>query len=777
MQVSASWLKDYAKVDVPVHRIADRLTMTVNEVDQIRSLAGLRQIVVGEVTGLERHPDADSLWITEVRAGAKTYRIVTGADNLAIGEKVPLAAPGVTLPDGLKVATRTLRGVKSEGMLCSPRELGAGEDHAGIWLLPADAPVGKSLPTALRGQSDSFDLDVPANRPDLMGHLGVAREVAAAFSVRLKEPTVDGAPKRPKSSKGYQVKIQDPARCARFTLARLRGVKIGPSPDWLQGRLTAVGLRPINAVVDVTNFVMLEYGQPLHAYDADILTGVVVYARNSRSDEAIKTLDGQTRKLPKDTLVIADRTQVLGIAGIMGGAGSEVSGRTGDLVLECANFDGASIRRASRMLGLRTDASARFEKNLPADLVWPAMRRAISLIREICGGELVQLTDSYPRKQPRRAIRLDRARLTSQLGMDISTAAARSALTRLGFTVTTRGQSLVVKPPYWRADVQTDADVVEEVARMIGYDKLPSTLPIARLTAPSRPPLTSFRKRLRQSLVESGLTEVLTHSLVGDDLLTRSGYSNQLVRMANPLSADHAYLRGSLGPRHLEAVADNLRWRNSLELFELGTVFSPTGPKLVPRETSRLLVTMASQGSAERFGDVRGILSRLLSDLHIPEGEVAFEAVDCSKFAQGRHFRVTVRGTGIGCCGDYRYPQRFKAGNISMLSLNVAALVSVAADSWQVVTPPAFPAVRRDLSLYVPDEVAYAEIRTAVTKAAGPLLRSVGDPEEFRRQGKRSLTVKLSFGAPDRTLTDATANKAMTAVEAAVRQHGWKIRK
>ncbi len=775
MQVSVDWLKQYTSVKASAHEIADRLTMRVNEVDEVRSLAGLKDIVVAEVTSLKRHPDADNLWVAEVRAGSKTHRVVAGADNLAVGEKVPLAKPGVVLPGGLKVAVRTLRGVKSEGMLCSPRELGAGEDHSGIWLLPADAPVGKSLPAALGGQVDSFDLDVPANRPDLMGHLGIAREVAAAFGTALREPKLR-TPNR-KRRGVFQPKITDPGQCRRFALARIRGFKNGQSPDWIQARLTSVGLRPINAVVDITNFVMLETGQPLHAYDFSKLTGVMMYVRGSRPDESLKTLDGQTRKLPNGTPVIADRTQTLGIAGIMGGANSEVTKRTDDLVLECASFDAATIRRASRRLGLRTDASARFEKGLPPELVWPTIRRAIDLILETGGGELVELVDTYPRRQRSQPIALTAERVERFLGKAVPLAPAKRSLERLGFTVRSTRGKLTATPPYWRVDVLTESDVIEELARSIGYDTLPSTLPTAQLAVPTRPPLAALRTALRESLVECGLTEILTHSLLGDELLKKAGWPNgELVRMANPLSADHAYLRGSLGPRHLEAVADNLRWRDTLGLFELGNVFGPAGSKSAPRETSRLLVTLASQGSAERFSDVRGILTRLLADWHIPEDDVALEAVDCRKFAPGRHFRISVRGTALGCFGDYRYPQRFKAGTVAMLSINLGSLSGVLPDTWRVTNPPAFPAVGRDLSLFLPDDASYAELRELIRRAAGPLLRSVGDPEEFRRQGKRSLTVKLSFGAADRTLTDAEVGKAMDVVSAAVRRRGWKIR-
>lgn len=778
MQVSTDWLKAYAPTKASVHEIADRLTMTVNEVDEIRSVDGLKGIITAEVISLERHPDADSLWVTMVRTGstdaAKTYRIVTGAGNLAVGERVPLAPPGTTLPGGLKIAKRKLRGVVSEGMLCSARELGAGEDHAGIWLLPTDTPVGKSLPTALGNRIDSFDLDVPANRPDLMGHLGIAREVSAAFGIALTEPRLK-TPNR-KRRGVFTPKISDPSQCSRFALARIRGLKNGQSPAWMQERLQSVGLRSINAVVDVTNFVMLETGQPLHAYDFSKLTGVMLYVRGARADESLKTLDGATRKLPKGAPVIADRNQAVAVAGIMGGANSEVGAKTDDLILECASFDAATVRRASRELGLRTDASARFEKGLPPELVWTAIRRAIDLILEICGGELVELVDTYPRKQRSVTAALTAERIERFLGQSIKLAEAKRLLERLGFTVRLVRGKLTATPPYWRADVLTDSDVLEELARTIGYDKLPSTLPSAPLSIPTRPPLDSLGGQLRTALAGAGYTEVLTHSLLGSDLLTRAGYpETDLAAMENPLSADHAFLRRSMEPRHLEAVADNLRWRDALRFFEIGRTFKRSQSKGEVAERTRLLVTVTAKRKSDLFAEVRGVLTGLAGTLNIPAEKLEFKPLTEPYYVAGRQFNVVYGRAVIGHVAEYGTPDRWKAGAISFLSLELDRLAKTLPAEWKVSEPSQFPSVRRDLSLFIPDDVTYAEVSRAVTAAAGSLLRSVGDPEEFRIKGKRSLTVRLAFGA-DRTLTAKQVTEAMTAVSAAVRARGWKIR-
>ena len=775
MQFSVDWLTAYAPVKADAHRIADRLTMTVNEVDEIRSVAGLKDIVVAEVTSLKRHPNADALWIAEVSTGSKTYRIVTGADNLAVGEKVPLAAPGTVLPGGLQIAKRTLRGMVSEGMLCSPRELGAGEDHSGIWLLPADAAVGTPLAKALGGRIDSFDLDVPANRPDLTGHLGVAREVAAAFDVKLKEPKLKTSNRTRRGV--FTPKISDPSQCSRFALARIRGLKNAQSPDWMQERLKAVGLRPINAVVDVTNFVMLETGQPLHAYDFSKLTGVMLYVRGARPDESLKTLDGTTRRLPKGTPVIADRNQAVGIAGIMGGANSEVTKRTDDLVLECACFDAATIRRASRALGLRTDASARFEKGPSPEQVWPAIRRAIDLIIETCGGELVELVDTYPRKRRPATITLTADRPEKFLGLAVPLPKVRKLLERLGFTVRAGRGKLSVVPPPWRTDVSNEADVLEEVARGIGYDQLPSTLPSGPLAVPERPPLDTLERRLRDELLGSGFTEVLTHALVGSDLLTRLGYPEaEAAAMQNPLSADHAFLRRSMEPRHLEAVGENLRWSDTLRFFEIGRTFKRPQPKGKVTERTRLMVTVADKRRTDVFAGARGVLTVLASALKVPQNELTFAPTTEPQYPAGRQFNI-VRGQAIlGHVAEYAHPDRIKAGAVAFLSLELDRFLKALPEQWNVTEPPQFPSVGRDLSLFVPDDVTYADVRGVVAAAAGGLLRSFSEPEEFRTQGKRSLTVRLEFGADDRTLTDRVVNAAMAPVEAAVKKQGWKVR-
>lgn len=774
MQVSVDWLKEYAPLKAGTHEVAERLTMTLNEVDEIRSVAHLKDIVVGEIAEIEPHPNADNLSVTKVATGnSKRRTIVCGAPNVEAGQKVAVAVPGKALPSGLKIERRDIRGITSDGMLCSPRELGVGEDHTGIWVLPSDAKVGARLSTALGRRHDTFDLEVLANRPDCMGHLGIAREAAAAFEVAYQEPKLK-TPDRKKPGP-YGVKLPT-GGCNRYALAYLGGVTNKQSPAWLRRRLTTVGLRPINAVVDVTNFVMLEYGQPLHAMDAEQVTGRDVRVREARAGDMLTTLDGTERKAPKGALLIADARKALGFAGIMGGTGAEVGDDTEEILLECANFDAARIRRTSRALGLRTDASARFEKGISTEYVGPAIRRAVDLIREICGGELVQLTDVRKGAAKPKHVTLDLEQANGFLGTDIGAGDAKRILARLGFKTAGAGKMWTVTVPYWRTDVAVPEDLYEELVRLHGYDKVAETLPQGTAGAAERPAALSLADQLRDLLVGAGFTEVLTHSLVGSKLLERSGFPHKLPEIANPLSDDFRYLRGSMGPRHLEAIQANLRWRDRVEFFEIGRVFEHAPAGKVPNEQRKLLVTVGTKRRSETFADARGVWTLLAQRLGIPSGQVQYKAIELGKFMPGRHSQIKVGTTKVGWIADFRYPDRFKAGSVSMLSVNLNRLPTVLPTDRRVTMPPTHPAVRRDLSVYLPERSTYAELERIVRQNGKPHLRTIGAPELFRHQGRRSIMVPLEFRTDGRTLTDAEVNRLMANIEAAIKSHGWEVR-
>ncbi|MDP9212156.1 MAG: phenylalanine--tRNA ligase subunit beta [bacterium] len=773
MQVSVDWLKEYAPVQAGTHDVAERLTMTLNEVDEVRSVRGLEDIVVGEIVVIEPHPNADRLNITKVATGSARRRtIVCGADNIEVGQRVPVAVPGTVLPSGLAIERRDVRGITSDGMLCSARELDVGEDHSGIWILPSDAKVGVRLPAAIGRRHDTFELEVLANRPDCMGHLGIAREVAAGFGVALREPRL----KTPDRAVRGSYQVQHVAGCSRYSLAHLQGVENRESPEWLRRRLTAVGLRPVNAIVDVTNFVMLEYAQPLHAMDASKVEGNTVKVRQARGGERVATLDGETRKVPAGALLIADRSKALGFAGIMGAANCEIEDGTTDILLECAHFDPATIRRTSRALGLRTDASARFERGVSEALVRPAIRRAIDLILEICGGSLAQLSDSYPKPARPRKVGLSLRDAAGFLGVSIPAAAAKKILKSLGFTVSGSGDAWQVTVPYWRTDVREPVDLYEELIRHHGYERVPTTLPEGSAGAAKRPETVRLADRLQELLVAAGFTEALTHSLVGTALLERSGFSAKLPEIANPLSDDHRYLRGSLGPRHLEAVQANLRWRRDVRMFEIGRVFESTALGTTPDEQRKLMITAGTKVRGASFETVRGVLTLLLDRLKAPREKIRFKGVTLGKFVPGRHFQVWIGNVRIGWIAEFRFPDRFKAGSISMLSINLDRLPQALSGEWRVQMPPAHPPIYRDLSVYLPEQAPFAELAHTVTQNGKPHLTSVGDPDLFVHKGRRSITVPLEFRAEGRTLTDGEVNRLMANIEAAVKSRGWEVR-
>ena len=773
MLVSLDWLRDYVDAGADAHKIADRLTMTVHEVEEIRSSKPLAAIKVGEVLEIKPHPGADRLWLTRTKVGDKEHRIVCGADNISVGDKVPVALPGVNLPNGLRIERRTIRGERSDGMLCSPRELGAGDDHSGIWLLPPELRSGRSLNAALGSSYDAFELDVLANRPDLMGHLGVAREVAAAFGKPLKEPKLK-TPTRPRGG-GYRVQITRPG-CTRFSLSAISGLANGESPAWLRKRLEAVGVRPISAVVDITNFVMLEYGQPLHAYDAGKLSGRTLSARLAKPAESVRALDGQRYVCDTKTLVIADSSGPIGLAGIMGGSSTEVGGDTTEIVLEAAHFDQPTIRRTARRLGLRTEASARFERGISEAATWPAIRRATDLILEICGGSLTQLADTFPKPLKPAKVRLDAAALSDFLGETVTRAEAAAALKRLGFSVGA-GTKPVVTAPEHRVDIAAPVDLYEEVIRLRGFDSGPADLPVARLEVPVVPPVRKLGEHVSELLVGAGLTEIVTHSLAGEDLLNKAGDPDfpSMVRMANPLSADHAYLRDALVPRHLESVEANLRWRSTLKLFEIGRVFNQDAkPPRLPNERVHLLITLATKGTNDRFSEARGVAELLAERLQLPE--VEYSAVPAVPHRKGASFAVSAGGQYLGYLAEYAHPARFKAGRIYLIEWSLNHLLSVLPAERGVRPLPRFPAVGRDLSVYAARNAEYGQLREVIRNAGKPLLAEVKNPREFDHHSRRSLAVALEFRSDTRTLTDAEVSQAMKKITAAVTKAGFEVR-
>lgn len=800
MKVSLRWLREYVPLVHPPEVLAHQLTMAGTEVGGLHRIGGeWAGIVVGVVVGLEPHPQADRLHLATVDIGPERVRLVSGAPNLAPGQKAAYAPPGSRLRDGetgapTSVSARTIRGIPSAGTICSGKELGLSEDHRGILILPPDAPVGAPLADVLG--DTILDLEVTPNRPDCLGLLGVAREVAALTGQALREPPLEYPEVDPPVATRAAVEIRDPDLCPRYCAAVITGVRIGPSPPWLQGRLVAAGVRPINNIVDVTNYVMLETGQPLHAFDLTRLGGRCIVVRRAASAERLTTLDGTSRELTPDMLVIADAAEPVAVAGVMGGQASEVTEATTALLLESANFLATSIRRTSRALRLRTEASLRFDKGLSAELALPALRRATRLIVELTGGQAARgVLDAYPGRRPRPSVLITPAEVERVLGLVLEAEAIRTTLERLGFRCQAEGAGLRVTAPAHRSDIAIPADVVEEVARLVGYDRIPTT-PL-RGAVPERlpQPMLALTERLRDLLVGCGLQEVITYSLVGDRLVERLGDEARCaaaLHLANPMTTDQGRLRTTLRGSLLACAAEARRAEEGgLALFEIGRVYLPR-PGDLPVEPERLGVLLwgpraprgwaAPQGSYD-FYDLKGLLQEILGRLPAP-GAI-WEPVADAHLHPGRTARIRVGDVVLGSAGEV-HPEvaaRFELPEAVFLAeLHCDRLAQVVpADGLRVAPLPRFPGVRRDLALVVRDEVPAEALAVAIRQAGAPLLARTDLFDLFRgapmAPGQVSMAFALLFQAPDRTLTDDEVDAVQARiVEALAARFGARLR-
>ncbi|MES1259499.1 MAG: phenylalanine--tRNA ligase subunit beta, partial [Gemmatimonadota bacterium] len=636
MNVSRQWLEAFLRRRLDSKDVAHRLAMLGAPVDAIEPIgADLSAFVVAIVTEAKQHPNADKLRVTTVDDGSGTlFSVVCGAPNVTVGNKYPFARLGTVMPGGMKIGRRKLRGEVSEGMLCSARELGLGHDHDGLLTLDTDAAPGTPLTEILGGGDERLVIDVTANRGDLLGHKGVARELAASFGVpyRLPEIPAETAIDLPMPARfgdeapvgGIRVAIDDREGCERLLAAVIRGVKIGPSPEWLQQRLAAVGSRSINNVVDATNYVMLELNQPMHAYDAATLRGPALTVRASKAGERLTTLDGVAREIPAGTLVIADAERVIGIAGVMGGRDTEVTDATTDLLLECAWFNPSRVRRGRRALDLNTDASHRFERGTDRWGAIEAFRRCIRLLITVAGGELDgHAVDCFPAPSHPPRIFLRPARVAQVLGVDLPWTEIEKQLVALGATVLSKPDDarIAVDVPGWRPDITTELDLIEEIARLYGYERLPSDLRTFRPGNRVDDEAWGAAARLRLALAADGLAEVITLPMVAT-----AGEGAPTV--ANPLSAEHRHLRDALLPSLIRQVEANWSMQTAdVRLFELGAAFHIAAGTTTPVETQRVafVVTGArapahwtdgGKGRSWDRLDALGIFQRLLDLAH-----------------------------------------------------------------------------------------------------------------------------------------------------------------
>jgi phenylalanyl-tRNA synthetase beta chain len=779
MRVSLSWLREYVDLVIPTEDLSQKLTQAGLEVKGVEVVGGSWDSVrVGRVVEVQPHPNADRLRLVTVDAGDRRQTVVCGAPNVAAGQMIAFASVGATLIDGHGGQMSTLkpakiRGVVSEGMVCSEKELGMSDNHEGILVLPGDAPLGKPLRDYLG--DTVLDIEVTPNRPDWMSVLGIAHEVAALTGQNVRMPSLSFREGDTSVSALARVDIMAPDLCGRYCASVIRGIKIGPSPRWMQRRLEACGMRPINNVVDVTNYVMLEFGQPLHAFDYERILGGHIVVRRAAQGERIYSLDGVSRELGSDMLVIADEGRAVAVAGVMGGLNSEVSESTTTVLLECANFNHASIRTTAGALAMRSEASTRFEKGLPPELTVPALLRATQLIIETGGGEAAHgFVDVYPDSKQRRAIVLLCGEVERLLGMTVSSESIRHVLEPLGFSCESMGENgLAVNVPYWRSDIGQSVDLVEEVARIIGYDKMPTTMISGSIPEYQPAPVRVLREKLRTVLIASGLQEVVNYSLTNVESLKKTSRDGSLpgpspLMISNPMSKDLECLRTSLRPRLLSNVAANQRFEDSIGLFEIGRVFFPRTNSL-PDEIEMLGLMLAgrreqvSWRTQERrvdFFDAKGVVEGIMGCAGV---QVRFAPGDDPLMMQGRCATIVAGHEELGVVGEVhlRVTDNFRAtGPLYFAEMRLDKLLASASGEFKYEPLPRFPSTLRDLALVVDARVRYQDLLDVVK--GFPLVDEVTLFDVFEGgqvpSGKKSLAFRVTYRSADHTLTDQEVN-------------------
>ncbi len=791
MKLSLNWLREFVDVDLPAAELARRLIDATAEVESWETIGAQwdpDRIRVAEVIAVEPHPNADRLRLATVETGSGPQRVVCGAPNLAVGQKVAFATEGAELIDGhtgqpAKLKLRPIRGVDSAGMVLSEKELGLSDNHEGILVLPEDAPPGRPLVEQLG--DIIFDISTWANRADLLGVLGFARETAALTRRPLRQPDrTHGEGSRP-IAELVSVTIEDPDLCRRFTASVIENVTIAPSPLWMQERLSRLGMRPINNVVDITNYVMLETGQPLHAFDYDLVRGHRIVARRAKPGERLTTLDGADRELDRDMLLICDGEGPASIAGIMGGGISEVHDSTTRILLEVANFKPGSIRRTTTKLKLRTEASLRFEKGIGADTAEFAQHRALHLFEQLTGGTVAKgLVDVYPGKQPARTINLTAARIEQVLGIAIAPAEVRQILTDLGFGCDAGGDGIYhVQPPYWRPDVELPDDVIEDVARIYGYDKLPATMLRGSLPEVEARPVEDLRERVRDLAVSQGFQEIITYTLTDMAHLNRvvepgDPIRSQPLNVVNPVAAQHSYLRTSLRSNLLETYAANRRHDDQpLRLFEIGFEYLPVEADL-PHERPVFCAVVGGQRetrwarpSSDRldFFDAKGSVESILNALGVA---VSYKPMSGFALLDGHSAAIRAGKVQVGILAQV-HPETAAQFDIDepvfLVELWIEALVGSLPERPAYLSPSRFPEVRQDIALVVDESLAAGRILEIVqSHRSGTIRLAAGIFDEYRGQGiakgKKSLAIGLRYQATDRTLTDEDVSRVQTGL-------------
>ncbi len=796
MNLSMKWLSDYIKKDIPAAEFCAGMTMSGSKVECYETEGSeVKNVIVGKLLSVVPHENSDHLVVCQVDVGGEApIQIVTGAPNVKAGDIVPVAMVGAELPGGIKIKKGKLRGVESCGMLCSLGELGLTTHDFpyaiadGIFLIEEECEIGQDIHEAIGLNDTSVEFEITSNRPDCLSVVGLAREAAATFDTELclTEPAFTGTDEDINSI--LKVDIENETLCPRYAAGIVKNVKIGPSPRWMRERLRASGVRPINNLVDITNYVMLEYGQPMHAFDLRYVKDSHIIVRNARENEEITTLDGQERKLSPEMLVIADSEKPIAVAGVMGGEYSGIMDDTTTVVFESAYFEPVQVRRTAKKLGMRTDASARYEKGLDAEGCLRSLTRALQLVQELHAGEpVVSHIDVVKNIKPRNEIEFSPVWINSFLGTDISEEEMIKTLNSLDIEVKD-GKCI---SPSFRIDLERPADIAEEVARIYGYNNIPSTV-LTGVANAALTPEQKFKRTIENTMVSLGCYGILTYSFTSPKCfdkieLPEASDLRNTVTIMNPLGEDTSIMRTTTLPSMLEILAGNYNNRNaSVKLFELGKEYIPTEEGKLPNEPERLTVGMYGDGID--FFDIKGTVDALLAEVGIKDCEYV-RASDCDAFDEtcalhpGRSAVILCGDKAIGYVGEIhpKVQENYGFGTrVYAAKLNVTEMMDLAVTEVTYKASPKFPAITRDLSLLCDDSLPVGTIEKAIKKAVGSILEKVTLFDVYKGQqiaeGKKSVSFSISMRSHEGTLTDEQASGAMKRVLKAMSELGAELR-
>ncbi len=807
MLIPISWLKNYVPITDSPRELAHKLTMAGTEIGDVTAIGGdwdRQKVVVGQVLSVDPHPNADRLTLPTVDiGGGETATVVCGAPNVAAGQKIAFAAEGASLfsPRSGKLETlkrARIRDVESAGMVCSVIELGLGEDHEGILVLDEDAPVGTPLADYLGDAV--LNAEVTSNRPDCLSILGIAHEVAAITGETVTEPDYSYVESGEPIEELVNLEIADPDLCYRYTASLITDVSVGASPQWMQDALIKAGQRPINNVVDITNYVMLEYGQPLHAFDFDACKDATVVVRAARDGETLTTLDGEVRRLSPPMLTISDARDPVGLAGVMGGANSEMTESTGAILLESASFDAVNTRKTRTALGLRTEASDRFERGIRSALAPIGLRRATQLIIELCGGTAAKgILDLYPTQREPPTVKLSQARIRQVMGVDYPTSQVRRVLGSLGFEEAEppgglidlieaveggpsaeRDDTLWLKVPYWRSDISIEDDLVEEVARIVGYDSVPTTMLASSVPHWQPQPMTALKEQIRDLLAAAGLQETISYSPTTLENLSKVDAleeSNPPLRIANPLSREWEYLRTSLRSNVLGTLSHNRRIAQGegFRIFEVGRVYIPK-PEAKERDLPDELEMLVGAVSGPRFTeswvaenaemgffDAKGALEYAFAKLGV---DVDYEASDDSILRPGRTASLVADGVKLGVVGEVqgRVLEGFdlESHPVAMFEVSLDALLSVLDETSLVYRASSqYPESYRDLAIVVDADTPASRIQRVIERHAMVARSTAFDvyTGEGIDEGRKSVAFRIAFQSDRGTLTSEQVDR------------------